>query len=90
MAWPAPTSYLEQQFRAVVVIPLGFTNTAELATSARPLSCEAGTRCATCGILVTRPGGFVRGVEPAAAAAGRVPAAHASDGGGSIRIPGRE
>ena len=53
MAWPA-TSYLAEQFRAAGFIPLGRTNTAELATSATTEP-RSFPRRATRGIPVTRP-----------------------------------
>ena len=87
MAWPA-TSYLAEQFRAAGFIPLGRTNTAELATSAttEPRSFPPARNPWDPG----HSAGGSSGGSAAAVAAGLVPVAHATDGAGSIRIPASE
>lgn len=82
------TSYLAERFRAAGFITLGRTNVPELGTT-----------------VTTEPRGFPPARNPwnpkhstggssggsaAAVAAGMVAAAHANDGGGSIRIPASE
>jgi amidase len=87
MAWPA-TSHLAEQFRAAGFIPLGRTNTAELATSAttEPRSFPPARNPWDPG----HSAGGSSGGSAAAVAAGLVPVAHATDGAGSIRIPASE
>ena len=82
------TSYLAERFRAAGFVTLGRTNVPELGTT-----------------VTTEPRGFPPARNPwnrdhstggssggsaAAVASGMVPAAHANDGGGSIRIPASE
>jgi len=87
MAWSA-TSYLAEQFRAAGFIPPGRTNTAELATSAtiEPRSFPPARNPWDPG----HSAGGSSGGSAAAVAAGLVPVAHATGGGGSIRIPASE
>ena len=85
--WPA-TSYLAERFRAAGFVNLGRTNVPELGTTVtteaksfpparNPWNPEHST-------------GGSSGGAAAAVASGMVPIAHASDGGGSIRIPASE
>jgi len=87
MAWPV-TSYLADQFRAAGFIPLGRTNVPELGTTVttEPRSFPPARNPWNTG----RSTGGSSGGAAAAVAAGLVPVAHASDGGGSIRIPASE
>ena len=87
LAWPV-TSYLAEQFRAAGFVSLGRTNVPELGTT---VTTEAMS------FPPARnpwdPGhstGGSSGGSAAAVAAGMVAVAHASDGGGSIRIPASE
>jgi amidase len=84
LAWPV-TSYLAEQFRAAGFIPLGRTNVPELGTTVTTES-----RSFPPARNPWDPGhstGGSSGGSAAAVAAGMVPVAHGSDGGGSIRIP---
>jgi amidase len=85
--WPV-TSYLAEQFAAAGFINLGRTNVPEMGTTVtteaksfpparNPWNPEHST-------------GGSSGGAAAAVASGMVPIAHASDGGGSIRIPASE
>lgn len=85
--WPV-TSYLAEQFRAAGFIALGRTNVPEFGTTVTtepksfpPARNPWNTNHST---------GGSSGGSAAAVAAGLVPAAHANDGGGSIRIPASE
>ena len=82
------TSYLAEQFRAAGFIPLGRTNVPELGTTVttEPRSFPAARNPWNTGHST----GGSSGGAAAAVAAGLVPVAHASDGGGSIRIPASE
>jgi amidase len=87
LAWPV-TSYLAEQFRAAGFIALGRTNTPEFGTTVTtesksfpPARNPWHTGHST---------GGSSGGSAAAVASGLVPAAHANDGGGSIRIPASE
>jgi amidase len=85
--WPV-TSYLAEQFKAAGFVPLGRTNVPELGTTA---TTEA--RSFPPARNPWDPGhstGGSSGGSAAAVASGMVPAAHANDGGGSIRIPASE
>ncbi len=82
--WPV-TSYLAEQFRAAGFVVLGRTNVPELGTTitTEPKSFPASRNPWNTG----HSSGGSSGGAAAAVASGMVPAAHASDGGGSIRIP---
>ncbi len=82
------TSYLAEHFRAAGFIPLGRTNVPELGTTVttEPRSFPAARNPWDPG----RSTGGSSGGSAAAVAAGMVAVAHASDGGGSIRIPASE
>ena len=87
LAWPV-TSYLADQFLAAGFIPLGRTNVPELGTTVttEPRSFPPARN-------PWHPGhsaGGSSGGSAAAVASGMVAVAHASDGGGSIRIPASE
>jgi amidase len=85
--WPL-TSYLAAQFRAAGFIPLGFTNVPEMGTTVTtearsfPPARNPWNR--------NHSTGGSSGGSAAAVASGMVAAAHANDGGGSIRIPASE
>jgi amidase len=86
-AWPV-TSYLAEEFLAAGFIPLGRTNVPEMGTTVttEPRSFPPARNPWDPG----RSTGGSSGGSAAAVASGMVPAAHASDGGGSIRIPASE
>jgi amidase len=87
VAFPV-TSYLAEQFRAAGFIPLGRTNVPELGTT---VTTEAKSfRSARNPWHPGHSTGGSSGGSAAAVASGMVPAAHANDGGGSIRIPASE
>jgi amidase len=87
LAFPV-TSYLAQQFRAAGFVSLGRTNVPELGTTVttEPRSFPAARNPWD----PAHSTGGSSGGSAAAVAAGLVPVAHASDGGGSIRIPASE
>lgn len=78
-------SFLVQRYRAAGFVVLGRTNTPELGLTATTEPVSFGPSHNPWDTNRT-PGGSSGG-SAAAVAAGLVPAAHASDGGGSIRIP---
>jgi amidase len=82
------TSYLAEAFRAAGFVPLGRTNMPEMGTTVttEPRSFPAARNPWD----PDRSTGGSSGGSAAAVASGMVPAAHASDGGGSIRIPASE
>jgi amidase len=82
------TSYLADQFRAAGFIPLGRTNVPELGTTVttEPMSFPPARNPWDPGHST----GGSSGGSAAAVASGMVAAAHANDGGGSIRIPASE
>jgi amidase len=87
LAFPV-TSYLAEHFLAAGFIPLGRTNVPELGTTVttEPRSFPPARNPWDLG----RSTGGSSGGSAAAVAAGMVAVAHASDGGGSIRIPASE
>ena len=87
MAWPV-TSYLAGQFRAAGFVPLGRTNVPESGTTVttEPRSFPPARNPWHHG----HSAGGSSGGSAAAVASGMVAVAHASDGGGSIRIPASE
>ncbi len=85
--WPV-TSYLAAAFRAAGFVPLGRTNVPEMGTT---VTTEAASfPPARNPWDPGRSTGGSSGGSAAAVASGMVPAAHANDGGGSIRIPASE
>jgi amidase len=87
LAWPV-TSYLAEQFGAAGFVSLGRTSVPELGTTVttEPRSFRPARN-------PWQPGhsaGGSSGGSAVAVASGMVPVAHASDGGGSIRIPASE
>jgi amidase len=84
LAWPV-TSYLAGQFQAAGFVPLGRTTVPELGTAVttEPRSFPPARNPWYPG----HSAGGSSGGSAAAVASGMVPVAHASDGGGSIRIP---
>ena len=88
-AWCWPTeSYLARHFRAAGFVPLGRTNVPEFGTTVTTEPDANGP--ARNPYDLGRSTGGSSGGSAAAVAAGLVPVAHASDGGGSIRIPASE
>jgi amidase len=87
LAWPV-TSYLADQFQAAGFISLGRTNVPELGTTvtSEPRSFPPVRNPWNPG----HSAGGSSGGSAAAVASGMVAVAHASDGGGSIRIPASE
>ncbi len=87
IAWPV-TSYLAEQFAAAGFVALGRTNVPEMGTTVttEPMSFPPARNPWD----LSRSTGGSSGGAAAAVAAGLVPVAHASDGGGSIRIPASE
>jgi amidase len=85
--WPVNT-YLAEQFLAAGFIPLGRTNVPECATSVTTESRSFPP--ARNPWNPAHSTGGSSGGSAAAVASGMVPVAHASDGGGSIRIPASE
>jgi amidase len=87
LAWPV-TSYLAGNFLAAGFIPLGRTNVPELGTTVttESLSFPPARNPWHTGHST----GGSSGGSAAAVASGMVAVAHASDGGGSIRIPASE
>jgi amidase len=87
LAWPV-TSYLAESFLAAGFVPLGRTNVPEMGTT---VTTEARSfPPARNPWDPARSAGGSSGGSAAAVASGMVPAAHANDGGGSIRIPASE
>jgi amidase len=85
--WPI-TSFLAEQFKAAGFISLGRTNAPEFGTT---VTTEARSFPPARNPWNTgHSTGGSSGGSAAAVAAGLVPAAHANDGGGSIRIPASE
>jgi amidase len=89
LCWVADhDTYLVAKLRAAGFVILGKTNTPELGLN---VTTEPKSYGACCNPWNTEHStGGSSGGSSAAVAAGMVPAAHASDGGGSIRIPASE
>lgn len=87
VTWPV-TSYLFEQFRAAGFVVLGRTNVPELGTT---VTTEAKSFPPSRNPWSTNhSSGGSSGGSAAAVASGMVAVAHASDGGGSIRVPASE
>ena len=87
LAWPV-TSFLAEAFRAAGFVALGRTNVPEMGTT---VTTEARSFPPARNPWDTgRSTGGSSGGSAAAVASGMVAAAHANDGGGSIRIPASE
>jgi amidase len=85
--WPTD-SFLARLFRAAGFVSLGRTNVPEFGTTVTTEPVATGP--ARNPYDPTRSTGGSSGGSAAAVAAGLVPLAHASDGGGSIRVPASE
>ena len=86
LRWSEPTdNYLAAKFRAAGFIFLGKTNTPELGL--QPTTEPEAYGPSRNPWDLTRSTGGSSGGSAAAVASGMLPAAHATDGGGSIRIP---
>src|SRR3954453_22420996 len=85
--WPV-TSYLAEQFRAAGLVNLGRSNVPEMGTTV-PTEAKSFPPARNPWNPDHSTGGSSGGAA-AAVASGMVPIAHASDGGGSIRIPASE
>ena len=81
----ADDSFLMRRFREAGLVTLGRTTVPELAISTTTESRFSGPTCNPWD--TRRSAGGSSGGSAAAVAAGMVPAAHATDGGGSIRVP---
>ena len=87
--WRAPSdSHLSRLFRAAGFVPLGRTNVPEFGTTVTTEPTANGP-CRNPWETEHSTGGSSGG-SAAAVAAGLVPLAHATDGGGSIRVPASE
>lgn len=78
-------SELVRRYRSAGMIPIGMTSTPELGKRASTESALHGVTCNPWDIHRSARGSS--GGSAAAVAAGMVPVAHGTDGGGSIRIP---
>jgi len=85
---PGHSSYLVEKFRAAGLVALGKTNTPELGLDITTEPEAYGPSCNPWNPEHSTGGSS--GGSAAAVASGMVPFAHASDGGGSIRIPASE